>query len=331
MCSYNWVNGVPASQHTWLLTTVLREEFGFEGLVVSDWGAVFERVPALAAGLDLEMPPALPDSPDAVVAAVRSGDLDPQTLDARVRTVLEIVDKGAAVLDLDETYDADAHHALAREAAGESVVLLANDGILPLAPASSLAVIGEFARTPRFQGAGSSQVNPTRVDTIVDELRALHPAEVTFAAGYSLDDPSADAGLRAEAVALASAADTVVVVLGLPGEDESEGYDRTHMNLPAAQLATLAAVAQANADVVVVLVNGSTVVLGDVLPHGRAVLEAWLGGQGAGGGVADVLTGRVTARASSSATAATTRPGRTSPSRSGSACRTRASRCPSCR
>ena len=163
-------------------------------------------------------------------------------------------------------------------------------------PGTSLAVIGEFARTPRYQGAGSSQVIPTRVDAILDELSALHGGDgttVTFAPGYGLDDDGPDAALRAEAVAVAAAADTVVVVIGLPGADESEGFDRTHMNVPAAQLETLAAVAQANPNVVVVLVNGSTVVLGDVLPHARALVEAWLGGQAAGGAVADVLTGRV--------------------------------------
>ena len=128
MCSYNKVNGLSASENPWLLTTVLREEFGFAGLVVSDWGAVYHRVPALEAGLDLEMPPNLPRSPDQVVAAVRAGELDEQVLDARVRTVLELVDKGMDVLDLDEDFDADAHHRLARAAAAESVVLLKNEG-----------------------------------------------------------------------------------------------------------------------------------------------------------------------------------------------------------
>ena len=135
MCSYNKVNGLSASENPWLLTTVLREEFGFEGLVVSDWGAVYHRVPAVKAGLDLEMPPNLPRSPDQVVAAVRAGELDEQVLDARARTVLELVDKGMDVLDLDEDFDADTHHRLARAAAAESVVLLKNEGgILPLAP-----------------------------------------------------------------------------------------------------------------------------------------------------------------------------------------------------
>ena len=150
MCSYNKVNGLSASENPWLLTTVLREEFGFEGLVVSDWGAVYHRVPAVKAGLDLEMPPNLPRSPDQVVAAVRAGELDEQVLDARARTVLELVDKGMDVLDLDEDFDADTHHRLARAAAAESAVLLKNEGgTLPLAPTSRIAVIGEFARTPR--------------------------------------------------------------------------------------------------------------------------------------------------------------------------------------
>jgi beta-glucosidase len=292
MCSYNKVNGQSASENPWLLTTVLREEWGFQGLVVSDWGAVYHRVPALLAGLDLEMPPALGRSPQEVVAAVQAGEVPTEALDARVRTVLELVAKGMGVLDLDETFDADAHHALAREAAGESVVLLKNDGLLPLPADAKIAVVGEFARTPRFQGAGSSQVNPTRVDALLDELRTVH-GDVPFAAGYGIGETGDDEALRAEAEQVARAADTVVMVIGLPGADESEGFDRTHLNLPANQLAALEAVAAANPNVVVVLVNGSTVVLGEVVPHARALVEAWLGGQAAAGGIADVLTGKV--------------------------------------
>ena len=293
MCSYNKVNGLSASENPWLLTRVLREEFGFAGLVVSDWGAVYHRVPALEAGLDLEMPPNLPRSPGQVVAAVRAGDVSGEVLDARVRTVLELVDKGMDVLGLDEQFDVDAHHALARAAAAESVVLLKNDGpILPLAPTARIAVIGEFARTPRFQGAGSSQVNPTRVENALDELTATF-GEVSFAAGYGIGDTSADDELRAEAVDAAAAAETVVMLIGLPGADESEGFDRTHMRLPANQIAALRAVAAANPNVVVVLVNGSTVELGEVTPHARALVEAWLGGQAAGGAIVDVLSGKV--------------------------------------
>ena len=293
MCSYNKVNGLSASENPWLLTTVLREEFGFEGLVVSDWGAVYHRVPAVKAGLDLEMPPNLPRSPDQVVAAVRAGELDEQVLDARARTVLELVNKGMHVLELDEDFDADTHHRLARAAAAESVVLLKNENaILPLAPTSRIAVLGEFARTPRFQGAGSSQVTPTRVENALDELTAAF-AEVTFAAGYGIGDTGADQALCAEAVDVAAAAEAVVMLIGLPGADESEGFDRTHMRLPANQIAALHAVAAANPDVVVVLVNGATVELGEVVPHARALVEAWLGGQAAGGAIADVLSGAV--------------------------------------
>ncbi|MFL6133738.1 MAG: glycoside hydrolase family 3 C-terminal domain-containing protein [Nocardioidaceae bacterium] len=292
MCSYNKVNGQSASENTWLLDTVLRGEFGFEGLVVSDWGAVYHRVPALLAGIDLEMPPAIGRSPEAVVAAVQSGDVPTEVLDARVRRVLELVAKGNPVLDVDESFDADAHHALAREAAAESVVLLKNDGLLPLPADAKIAVVGEFAREPRFQGAGSSQVNPTRVDALLDELGAVY-GDVPFAAGYVLGGTGDDAILLAEAERVGAAAQTVVMVIGLPGADESEGFDRAHMNLPANQLAALEAVAAANPNVVVVLVNGSTVVLGEVTPHAKALVEAWLGGQAAGGAIADVLTGKV--------------------------------------
>jgi beta-glucosidase len=291
MCSYNKVNGLSASENPWLLTQVLRQEWGFQGLVVSDWGAVYHRIPAAAAGLDLEMPPN-PRSPGALVEAVRSGQLDEAVLDARARAVLELVAKGAHVLELDEDFDVDAHHRLAREAAGESIVLLRNDGVLPLAPTKRIALIGEFARTPRYQGAGSSQVNPTRLENAVDELTATF-ADVTFAAGYGIGNTGEDEALRAEAVAAATAAEVAVVFIGLPAEDESEGFDRTHMDLPVNQLATLEAVAEANPNVVVVLVNGSTVVLDEVLPHAKALVEAWLGGQAAAGAIADVLSGAV--------------------------------------
>lgn len=292
MCSYNKVNGTSASENSWLLTTVLREEFGFEGLVVSDWGAVYHRVPALAAGLDLEMPPTQGRTTAEIIAAVESGELDVEVLDARVRTVLELVSRGMHVLDLDESFDVDEHHALARQAAAESVVLLKNDGVLPLASDAKIAVIGEFARTPRYQGAGSSQVVPTRLDTVLDELQAVY-GELPFAPAYVVGDTSGDDALVAEAKQVAAAADVVVMLIGLPAAEESEGFDRTHMDLPANQLEALAAVAETNPNVVVVLANGSTVLLGDVVPKSRALVEAWLGGQAAGGGIVDVLTGAV--------------------------------------
>ncbi len=297
MCSYNKINGLSASENPWLLTTVLREEWGYQGLVVSDWGAVYHRVPALKAGLDLEMPPAQPYSRNAIVEAVNSGDVSMDVLDARVRAVLELADKGKWVLDLDEEFDEatqQRHHELARAAAGEAIVLLKNEGgLLPLAKDAKIAVIGEFARTPRYQGAGSSQVIPTRLDVPLDELRASLGTDVPFAAGYEIDGSDADEALRAEAVEVARDAEVVVVFLGLPAAEESEGFDRTHMNLPANQLALLAAVADANPNLVTVLSNGSTVVLGEVTARSKALVEGWLGGQAAGGAMADVLTGAV--------------------------------------
>lgn len=291
MCSYNKVNGTSVSQHHRLLTAVLRNEFGFDGLVVSDWGAVYDVIAAVAAGTDLEMPPTQGRSAAAIVAAVEAGELPQGVVDERSRRVLEMVSKGMHVLELDESYDADAHHALAREAAAESIVLLKNEGLLPLASGRSVGLIGEFAQTPRFQGAGSSQVHATTVETLLGELQTI-VGDVPFAPGYSLDGGPSEI-LRWEAVELARTVDTVVLVLGLPGSYESEGFDRRHMRLPADQVDLLREVADANRDVVVVLVNGSTVELDQVTPHAVALVEAWLGGQAAGGAIADVLTGRV--------------------------------------
>src|ERR671916_547896 len=188
MCAYNKVNGTYASEHHWLLTEVLREEWGFEGLVVSDWGAVHDRVAALAAGLDLEMPPNHALSRDAVVDAVNEGRLDESVLDTAVRRVLRLVGQARPARAEGGEFDVDEHHRLAHRAALESAVLLKNDGgVLPLDPdsGSTVAVIGEFARTPRFQGAGSSQVNPTRVDVLVEALAAVHDRLIVVLANGS--------------------------------------------------------------------------------------------------------------------------------------------------
>jgi beta-glucosidase len=296
MCAYNKVNGTYASEHHWLLDTVLRGQWGFDGLVVSDWGAVHDRVAALAAGLDLEMPPNLGVSDAAIVAAVRAGQLDERVLDAAVARVLQLVDRATATTEPPPEVDVDAHHALVRAAATECAVLLKNqDRLLPLHPTAgdTIAVVGEFARTPRYQGAGSSQVNPTRVDVALDELRAAVPegVEVAFAAGYGLDTGDHDQELADEAVALAGRATVVVAFLGLPAADESEGFDRSHMDLPANQTALLARLADTNPNLAVVLANGSAVRLSDWDRHAKAVLECWLSGQAAGGAAADLLLG----------------------------------------
>jgi beta-glucosidase len=298
MCSYNRINGVYASEDPWLLTSVLRDEWGFEGLVVSDWGAVNDRVSALVAGLDLEMPSSGGVTDARLVAAVRDGSLSESVLDTAADRVIGLVEKALAGADADATYDAEAHHALAREVAGRSVVLLKNDGVLPLSTAAgrTIAVIGEFARTPRYQGAGSSQIVPTRLDNALDELVALAgDATVTFAPGYAVGDAEAvdEVALTAEAVAAAAAADDAVVFLGLPSEDESEGFDREHLELPAAQTALLEAVIAANPRVTVVLSNGGVVRVSGWADRVPAIVEGWLLGQAGGGAIADVLFGVV--------------------------------------
>ncbi len=300
MCSYNRLNGVHASENHWLLTDVLRDEWGFDGLVMSDWGAVHDRVASLAAGLDLEMPPKLGISDQAIVAAVVSGALDEGVLDRAVERVLHLAARAstsasASASSGEGTFDIDEHHALARQAAANSIVLLKNDDVLPLEPAAgeSVAVIGEFARTARYQGAGSSQVNPTRVENAVDELRAALPNEVQleFAPGFAAD--SDDAELADEAVALAARSSHVLVFLGLPAAEESEGFDRTHLDLPANQVALVERLAAVNPRVIVVLSNGSAVRLAPWDQHAAAIVECWLAGQASGGAVADVLLGTV--------------------------------------
>lgn len=304
MCAYNKLNGTFVSEHHWLLTEVLRDEWGFQGVVVSDWGAVHDRVAALVAGLDLQMPAAGPRPDEAVVAAVRSGALDESVLDTAVRRVLHLVARAQpARADADasvrEAVDADAHHALAREAAAAGAVLLKNDAVdgapvLPLDGGDGLLVVGEFARTPRYQGAGSSQVVPTRLDDALTALRAATGTDLPFEPGFTISGgPTGDDdALRAAAVEAARTARTVVVFLGLPGPDESEGYDRPRLGLPDNQVATLDAVAAVNPRVVVVLANGAAVSL-PWRDRAAAVLETWLGGQAGGSAVADLLLGTV--------------------------------------
>ena len=299
MCSYNRINGVYASEDPWLLTQVLRDDWGFDGLVVSDWGAVNDRVAGVAAGLDLEMPSSGGRTDAQLVAAVRAGELAESVLDTAADRAIDLVRKAQRRPAVSGPLDVDAHHALAREAAGRSIVLLKNDGdLLPLAPEQRIAVIGAFATEPRFQGAGSSLINPTRVDKALDELRAIGGDDVAYAPGFAVEGGDTAASgrsaddLRAEAVAAASAADVAVVFLGLPAAEESEGFDREHIDLQAAQLAVLDAVIEANPATVVVLSNGGVVALpfADRVP---AIVETWLLGQAGGGAVADVLYGAV--------------------------------------
>jgi len=299
MCSYNKLNGVWTSEDPWLLTSVLRDEWGFDGLVVSDWGAVNDRIAGIAAGLDLEMPASGGRTDAQLVAAVQAGELDEKVLDVAASRALQLVRRAGERPVVAGPLDVDAHHALAREAASRSIVLLKNEGgILPLAPSQKVAVIGAFATEPRFQGAGSSLINPTRVDAALDALREVGGDAVSYAPGFAVKGGAIAASgrsaddLRDEAVAAASAAEVAVVFLGLPASQESEGFDREHIDLPAEQLAVLDAVVAANPNTVVVLSNGGVVALpfADRVP---AIVETWLLGQAGGGAVADVLYGAV--------------------------------------
>ncbi len=298
MCSYNRINGVLASQNHWLLTEVLRDEWNFQGLVVSDWGAVRDRVAALNAGLDLEMP-ANTAHEDAVTRALAEGAITEDTIDRAYRRVEAVLRRAhETVKDADGRFDVAAHHALARRVAEQAIVLLSNDGVLPLNPsgladASSVAVIGEFARTPRYQGAGSSRVNPTRLDNALDSIVSTLGHDVPFAPGFTTDPRNpAPEGAHDEAVEVARGAGLILMFLGLGENHESEGYDRTTLELPAEQLALLDDVLAVNPNVVVVLSNGSSVLL-QFTDRVRAVVEGWLLGQAGGAAIADVLFGVV--------------------------------------
>ena len=288
MCSYNKLNGTHVSQDPWLLTDVLRGDWDYDGAVVSDWGAVLDRVESLAAGLDLEMPHELGNSDVEVADAVESGQMSRELLELGAARILALTQRAVDAVRPAGPVDAAAHHQLAREAAQESMVLLANDGVLPLAPRAKVALVGEFARSPRFQGGGSSKVNATTVERLVDTLAARR--RVTFAPGFLLSGEFDDA-LVDEAVAAAEASDVVVACLGLPDAEETEGQDRTHLRLPDAQLALLAAVAEVGKPIVVVLSNGSAVEVSPWLEHANALIEGWLGGQAGALALADVLVG----------------------------------------
>jgi beta-glucosidase len=295
MCAYNRLNGVHAAENRWLLTDLLREEWGFGGVVVSDWGAVSDPVASVPAGLDLEMPSTGGRSARRIVDAVASGQLDEAVVDTAVERVLALTGLAAEPGEPVDGVDADAHHALARELATRCAVLLKNErGALPLPDGARVAVVGELARTPRFQGGGSSRVNPTRVDVPLDALRVLadeRGSEVTFAPGCTLDGSGNAEALRREAVDAARAADVAVVFAGLAEADESEGFDRTTIDLPAAQVELIRAVAAVAPRTVVVLSSGGVVSLEGWHDDVDAILEGFLLGQAGGSALADLLLG----------------------------------------
>jgi beta-glucosidase len=298
MCSYNKVNGILASEHHTLLTKILKDEWGFEGLVVSDWGAVRDRVTALRGGLDWEMPGPQNRRVKAVIEAVQSGELAETTLDESVRRILRIVFK-AQETPKGGNFDIEAHHKLARKIAAEGMVLLKNESLpeqgclLPLKGHGKIAVIGRSAQAAHFQGGGSSHINPTRVDVPFQELQSLAgDTELVYAEGCPAED-SFRQDLIDQAVELAQAADVAVLYIALPPYKESEGYDRADLDLTAHQVALIQAVAQAQPKTVVVLNNGAPVAMSAWIDAVPAVLEGWMMGQAGGGALADVLFGQV--------------------------------------
>jgi len=304
MCAYNKLNGEYCSQNRELLTDILKNEWGHEGIVVTDWGAVVDRVKGLAAGLELEMPASYGLNDRLIVRAVREGALEEPVLDEAVRRILSMILRSEETLKENDgfRYDQAAHHRLARRAAAESAVLLKNeDGLLPLDlenPSGGkkpvIAVIGEFACTPRYQGSGSSLINPSRLDNALEELKAAagDRAEILYVPGYDRVTDRTDDLLLREAREAARRADTVLVFAGLTEEYESEGYDRTTLGLPPSHNELIMAAASENPRTAVILSNGAPVEMPwiDSVP---AVLETCLGGQAWGGAAADVLLGRV--------------------------------------
>ena len=297
MACYNRVQGVYGTQSPDLLTRKLKQEWGFEGIVISDWDAVIDRVEGVRAGMHLEMP-GKPGhlTNQMIVDAVNNGELDEGQLDRVVRDILRVVLKAHAEANSSYDQNLDEHHALARKVASEAITLLKNErAVLPISAdeARKIAVIGEFAVAPRYQGNGSSEVKPTRIDNFLDILKREYGnnLEFEYARGYKLGD-DADLTLIDKAVELAEKADVAIVLAGLPLQYESEGIDRTHIDLPPSHNRLIDAVADRQRNTVVVLTNGSAVAMPwvDRVP---AIVEAWLGGQAGAGAVADVIFGKV--------------------------------------
>ena len=293
MSSYNLINGIYANENAHLLQDILREEWGFDGAVVTDWGGSNDHALGVKNGSTLEMPAPGGDAVRELLAAVQSGKITEADVDARLDELLTLVlDTHAAVERHSRSFDADAHHALARRAAGESVVLLKNDdALLPLAEGARVAVIGDFAETPRYQGAGSSAVNSIKVDTFLECLNDSGLHSVGFAPGFDRQGKP-DAAKQAEAVALAAEADAVLLCLGLDEIKESEGLDRADMKLADNQIELLQAVREANPNTVVI-VNAGASLETPWLAHCKALVYGALGGQAGAGAMVDVLTGKI--------------------------------------
>ena len=290
MCSYNKVNGTYASESKKLLTDILRTEWGFDGFTVTDWGACNNHVAGVLAGLDLEMPSTSGENDMMLVQAVQNGIIPESAVDQAAERIVRIIIRYIENRDTSAVFDRGVHHHLARRIARESMVLLKNDNnLLPIRGNKKVAFIGKFAKEPRFQGGGSSHISASDILSAMQAVRSVH-SNVAYAKGYETQEDILIPELLEEAIDVAAAADLVVLFLGLPDAFESEGYDRTHMRLPACQLHLLNEIIKVQQNVVVVLHNGSPVEM-PWAEHVSAILEAYLGGQAVGGAVIDLLFG----------------------------------------
>ncbi len=295
MCCYNRLNGTYGAENKWLLTDVLRKDFGFEGLVVTDWGAENQRVPGLIAGQELEMPTSSGEGTRLICEAVKNGTLDEAVLDAACDKLIELTKKAEKVLGKEYTYDAAEHHKLARKIAGQCMVLMKNENnLLPLKKDSKIALIGEMAHTPRYQGAGSSLINPISLDSAYATMKDMG-INFSYAPGYSLKgklNEKKSMELILDAKQKAKEAEVAVVFVGLTDEYETEGNDRKHLAIPEAHNLLVSEVLKANPNTVVVLSGGASVVLpwADKAP---AILNMFLTGQAGGSAVCDVMFGDV--------------------------------------
>ncbi len=290
MCSYNKIDNVYSSENPWLLNEILRDEWGFDGYTVTDWGACNDHVKGIAAGLDLAMPALGPKADADVVAAVREGKLDEAVVDKAVLRILNIINRYVENRKVDPDFSLGMQHHLARKVAREAAVLLKNDGVLPLKSQGRIAFIGAFADKPRYQGGGSSHINAYELTSALDAVRSV--AKVEYAQGFGTDKDVVDEKLHAEAVNLAKNSDVAVLFIGLPDSFESEGFDRTHMRLPECQLKLIDDVCAVNKNVVAVLHNGSPIEM-PFADKVQAIQEMYLGGQAVGGAAVDLLFGAV--------------------------------------
>jgi beta-glucosidase len=290
MCSYNRINGTYAAENRKLLTDILRDEWGFDGFVVSDWGAVNDRVEGIKAGLDLEMPPSFGVNDKLIEKAVREGRLEEAVLDEAVIRILDIVYRYAEHRDANAVFDRQAQHELSRKVAEGSLVLLKNDNILPLQKEQKIAFIGQYAAKPRYQGGGSSHINSFRITGAYELVKEM--PNVTYAQGFDDAKDEVDEKLLAEAIDAAKNADVAVIFAGLPDAFESEGYDRAHMQMPTSQNKLIEEIAKVQPNVVVVLHNGSPVEM-PWISKVKGVLEAYLGGEAVGEAEYRILFGEV--------------------------------------